>query len=205
MKSDATTEMAFFVLLAKLGSLSATARELGITPPAVSKRLQLMEQRLGVRLLNRSTRRISLTGDGESYLQQARQILDDIRAMEESLASGSAEPRGLLRVNATLGFGRTVIAPLLSQFALRHPQLEVQLQLTDSPINLVEQAYDLASASATCPTRAFPRARSCRTGVSCALRPPTCRRTARRKRPTNWRGTAASCTGRTTTPTASGV
>lgn len=143
MKSDATTEMAFFVLLAKLGSLSATARELDITPPAVSKRLQLMEQRLGVRLLNRSTRRISLTGDGESYLQQARQILDDIRAMEESLASGGAEPRGLLRVNATLGFGRTVIAPLLSQFALRHPQLEVQLQLTDSPINLVEQAYDL--------------------------------------------------------------
>ena len=68
MKSDATTEMAFFVLLAKLGSLSATARELDITPPAVSKRLQLMEQRLGVRLLNRSTRRISLTGDGESYL-----------------------------------------------------------------------------------------------------------------------------------------
>ncbi len=144
MKNDIQSELAFFVLLAKLGSLSATARELGITPPAVTKRLMLMEQRLGVRLVNRTTRRISLSAEGETYLQQATQILDAIRDMEESVASGRAEAKGLLKVNATLGFGRTVIAPLVSRFVQRHPGVEVRLQLTDRPINLVEEAYDLA-------------------------------------------------------------
>jgi LysR family transcriptional activator of dmlA len=136
-------DIEFFVLLAKLGSLSASARELGITPPAATRRLMLMEQRLGVRLANRSTRRISLTSEGELYLAQATRILDDIRAMEESVSSRREAPRGLLRVNATLGFGRTSIAPLVSRFVKRFPDVEVQLQLTDRAINLVEDAYDL--------------------------------------------------------------
>ncbi len=143
MKTDPTSELAFFVLLAQKASLSATAREIGITPPAVTKRLAVMEQRLGVRLVNRTTRTVSLTGEGETYLAHAKQILADIRAMEESIASHRSAPKGLLRVNATLGFGRTVIAPLISTFARRFPDVEVQLQLTDSPINLVEDAYDL--------------------------------------------------------------
>lgn len=144
MKNDTAPELAFFVLLARLGNLSATARELGITPPAVSKRLMLMEQRLGVRLVNRTTRRLSLTGDGETYLAQAARILDSIAEMEESVSSSRAAPQGLLRVNATPGFGRTRIAPLLSRFAHAHPEVEVQLQLTDRPMNLVEQSHDLA-------------------------------------------------------------
>ncbi|WEF35852.1 LysR family transcriptional regulator [Pseudoduganella chitinolytica] len=135
--------MEFFVLLAKLGSLSATAREMGVTPPAATRRLMLLEGRLGVRLANRSTRRVSLTSEGELYLAQATQILADIRAMEESVSSRRAAPKGLLRINATLGFGRTTIAPLVSQFARAWPEVEVQLQLTDRAINLVEEAYDL--------------------------------------------------------------
>lgn len=144
MKNDAAPELSFFVLLARLGSMSATARELGLTPPAVTKRLMLMEQRLGVRLVNRTTRRISLTSEGERYLAQASAILGSIRDMEESVASGRAAPKGLLRVNATPGFGRTRIAPLVSRFAHAHPEVEVELQLTDRPISLVEEAYDLA-------------------------------------------------------------
>ena len=144
MKIEAAPELAFFVLLAKLGSMSATARELGITPPAITKRLMLMEQRLGVRLVNRTTRRISLTSEGESYLAQAAQILGSIRDMEESVSSSRAAPKGLLRVNGTPGFGRTRIAPLVSRFAHAHPEVEVELQLTDRPISLVEEAYDLA-------------------------------------------------------------
>lgn len=140
---DISSELGFFVLLAKLGSLSAAAREMGMTPPAATKRLMQMEQRLGVRLVNRSTRRTSLTSEGETYLAQATQILADIRDMEESVSSSRAEPKGLLRVNATLGFGRTGIAPLVSAFALKYPEVEVQLQLTDRAINLVEEAYDL--------------------------------------------------------------
>jgi len=143
VNNDIISELSFFVLLAKLGSLAATARELGLTPPAVTKRLMVMEQRLGVRLLNRTTRRVSLTSEGETYLAQATRILADIRDMEESVSSSRAAPKGLLRVNATLGFGRTTIAPLVSAFAKRHPEVEVQLQLTDRAINLVEDAYDL--------------------------------------------------------------
>ena len=79
MKSDVAPDLHFFVLLAKLGSMSATARELGVTPPAVTKRLSLLEQRLGVRLVNRTTRRISLTSEGERYLAQASAILGSIR------------------------------------------------------------------------------------------------------------------------------
>lgn len=143
MNNDIVSEMAFFVQLARLGSLAGTARELGLTPPAITKRLLQMEQRLGVRLLNRTTRRVSLTSEGETYLTQAARILADIRDMEESVSSSSAAPKGLLRVNATLGFGRTTIAPLVSAFAKRYPDIEVQLQLTDRAINLVEDAYDL--------------------------------------------------------------
>jgi LysR family transcriptional activator of dmlA len=144
MNTDLAPDLTFFVLLAKLGNMAATARELGVTPPAVTRRLTLMEQRLGVQLVNRTTRRLSLTSEGESYLAQAAQILHSIRDMEESISSGRAEPKGLLRVNATPGFGRTHIAPLLSRFAHAHPEVEVELQLTDRSIGLVEEAYDLA-------------------------------------------------------------
>lgn len=135
--------MHFFVTLARCANLSATARALDITPPAVTKRLAVMEQRLGVRLVNRTTRRVSLTSEGETYLVHAIRILGDIRLMEEEVASSRSAPRGLLRVNATLGFGRTVIAPLVSRFARRYPEVEVQLQLTDRPIDLVEEAFDI--------------------------------------------------------------
>lgn len=143
MKYDTQSELAFFALLARKGSLSAAARELDITPPAVTKRLAQLEQRLGVRLVNRTTRTLSLTAEGELYLSHASRILADIREMEEQVASSRDAPKGLLRVNATLGFGRTVIAPLISSFAKRYPDVEVQLQLTDTPINLVEEAFDL--------------------------------------------------------------
>src|SRR3954451_9436798 len=95
-------DLGFFSTLASAGSLSAAARELGITTPAVSKHLALMESRLGVALVNRTTRRMSLTPEGELYLEQARRILGDIEEMEASLGLGKATPKGLLRVNATL-------------------------------------------------------------------------------------------------------
>ncbi|ARP85542.1 LysR family transcriptional regulator [Bordetella genomosp. 9] len=144
MKTDTASELTFFVLVAKHGSLSAAARELDMTPPAATKRLAQLEQRLGVRLVNRTTRRISLTSEGETYLRHAGRILEQIREMEDQVASSRAEPRGVLRVNATLGFGRTVIAPLVSEYARTHPDVEVQLEVTDRPVDLVEQGFDLA-------------------------------------------------------------
>lgn len=143
VKTDATSELSFFTLLARHASLSATARELGISPPAATKRLAQLEQRLGVRLANRTTRTLSLTAEGELYLAHAARILADIRVMEEQVTSGRGAPKGLLRVNATLGFGRTTIAPLISAFAKTYPDVDVQLRLTDRPLDLVEEAFDL--------------------------------------------------------------
>lgn len=138
------SELAFFIQLIRSGSLAATARELNLTPPAVSKRLAHLEQRLGVRLLNRTTRSISLTGEGEVYLLNAQRILGEIEEMERQVSSSRAAPKGLLRVNAPLGFGRAYVGPAVSSFVKRYPDVEVQLQLTDRPINLPNDAIDVA-------------------------------------------------------------
>ena len=139
----ASAEMQFFSLLVRSGSLSAAARELQVTTPAVSKRLALLEQHLGVRLLRRTTRRMALTEEGEAYLADARRILAEIEALEGRLRGVAEQPAGLLRVNATLGFGRMHIAPLISGFAREHPGVQVQLQLSASPPPLTQDSFDV--------------------------------------------------------------
>ncbi|WP_109480839.1 LysR substrate-binding domain-containing protein [Paraburkholderia sp. C35] len=137
------TDLSFFSTLAASGSLSAAARELGLTPAAVSKRLTQMEQRAGVPLVNRTTRRMMLTPEGEVYLEHARRILDEIDALSELLGSAKKSPKGLLRVNATLGFGRSHVAPAISRFVNRYPQVAVQLQLSVTPPPLTDDAFDV--------------------------------------------------------------
>jgi LysR family transcriptional activator of dmlA len=136
-------DLGFFSTLAGAGSLSAAARELGVTTPAVSKHLALMESRFGVSLVNRSTRRMSLTPEGELYLEHARRILGEIDHMEEMLGVSKAIPKGLLRVNATLGFGRSHVAPLISRFVRKYPEVEVQLQLSVNPPAPTEDLFDV--------------------------------------------------------------
>ncbi len=136
-------ELAFFVLLARKKSFAAAALELGVTPPAVSKRLAKLEDKLGVRLLNRTTRRVSLTSEGEGYFERAVEILRDIDELNALVTGTRSTPRGLLRVNATLGFGRRHLADLVSEFAVAHPKVEVQLVLSDAAFNLVEERFDL--------------------------------------------------------------
>lgn len=144
MKNEPASDMQFFVLVAKHGSLAAAARAIDLTPPAATKRLATLESRLGVRLVNRTTRTLSLTSEGETYLQHASRILAEIKEMEDVVSQGRSAPRGLLRVNATLGFGRTTIAPLVSTFTARYPEVEVQMEVTDRPVDLVESGFDLA-------------------------------------------------------------
>ena len=138
------SELAFFCLLVKQGSLASTARELNLTPPAVTRRLSQLEERLGVRLLNRTTRRISLTSEGEVYFANAQRILSDIEEMERLVSSSRAAPKGLLRVNAPLGFGRSYIGPAISAFTKIYPDVEVQLHLTDRPVSLPDEAIDVS-------------------------------------------------------------
>lgn len=141
---DTVSDLRFFVLLAKCATLARAAQELGVTPPTVSKRLAALEARLGVRLMNRTTRRISLTAEGEAYLREGSRLLDELNVLEHAIAGGHAVPRGLLRVHATLGFGRKHIVPAISRFVKTYPEVDVQLQLSDRPANLVEQGFDVA-------------------------------------------------------------
>lgn len=136
-------DLGFFSTLAGAASLSAAARELGVTTPAVSKHLAQMEARLGATLLNRTTRRMSLTPEGELYLEHARRILGEIDDMEQLLGTSKAVPKGLLRVNATLGFGRSHVAPVISRYARKYPQVEVQLQLSVNPPPLTDDSFDV--------------------------------------------------------------
>ena len=141
--NTASQEMQFFSTLMRCGSLAAAARELQVSPPAVSKRLAALESRLGVTLLHRTTRRLALTHEGETYLAQARHILGEIEALERELHGARSEPTGVLRVNATLGFGRMHVAPAIASFSRRFPKVDVQLQLSVNPPPLTEDAFDV--------------------------------------------------------------
>jgi LysR family transcriptional activator of dmlA len=140
---SAYSELEFFVRLVKHGTLAALARDMGVTPSAVSARLAQLEKRLGVRLLNRTTRRLSTTHEGELYLAEGARLLGELQDLESSISSSRAIPKGLLRVNATFGFGRRHIAPAIIAFCRRYPQVEVQLELTDRAVNLKDQAFDV--------------------------------------------------------------
>lgn len=139
---DGISDLSFFSLLVKRGSMAAAAQEMGVTPPSVSKRLAGLEARLRVRLLNRTTRRISLTPEGEIYLADGARLVAELEALEQRISGAHITPKGLLKISATFGFGRRHITPLLSAFARMYPEVEVQLHLTDRPVNLVEQGYD---------------------------------------------------------------
>jgi len=138
------TDLSFFSTLVKSGSLSAAAREFNVTPSAVSKWLAQLEARLGVRLVARNTRRISLTQEGEIYLAEGRRILGEIDDLESAISSSQGAPVGLLKVQATLGFGRYFIAPAISRFAEIYPDLEIQLILADRPASLAEGSVDVS-------------------------------------------------------------
>lgn len=140
---DGFYDLNLFALVARNRNLAAAARELGVTPPAVSKRLAQLEQRLGVRLVNRTTRRLSLTPEGELYLANGSRILDDLSELEQLVTRSRGEPTGLLRVNASFGFGRAHVAPAVSAFIERFPSMKIQLQLTERPLSLQEEGFDL--------------------------------------------------------------
>ena len=148
---DRVSDLEFFTRLVKQGSLAALARELGVTPPAVTARLAQLEKRLGVRLLNRTTRRLSVTHEGEIYLATGARLLEELEALEQAVSSSRGTPKGLLRVNATFGFGRRHIAPAIVEFARRYPEVEVQLELTDRSVNLADKAIDIGIWFGTVP------------------------------------------------------
>jgi DNA-binding transcriptional LysR family regulator len=136
-------EMEVFTRVVDEGSLSAAARELGLTPSAVSRIIARAEQRLGTRLLLRTTRAITLTTEGEAYLRGARRILADLLEVEEAITDQGV-PRGRLRVSAALGHGRLTLVPLLAAFSARYPQVLVDLTLSDEIADIHGGQADVA-------------------------------------------------------------
>ncbi|WP_169053333.1 LysR family transcriptional regulator [Falsirhodobacter xinxiangensis] len=139
-------EMEVFVRAVAAGSFSAAARQLGMTPSAVSRLVSRLEERLRVRLLVRSTRSLTPTPEGEAYLAEARELVDRLADLEGRLARRDV-PRGPLRVSSTVGFGAAVILPLVPDFLRAFPEVELDLTLDDGVIDLWQERTDLAIRS----------------------------------------------------------
>jgi DNA-binding transcriptional LysR family regulator len=141
---DRIDAMRTFVTVVSEGTFTRAADRLEMSPQLVSKYVSQLEQHLGVRLLNRTTRKIHLTEAGAGYHQRAQQILNDIDDMENQLGDLQTEARGLLRISAPTSFAILHMAPLLSEFQKAYPAVGIDLQLNDRKVDIVEEGFDIA-------------------------------------------------------------
>ena len=141
------SDMAAFVRAVEKGGFSPAARELGLTPSAISKLVTRMENRLGVRLLNRTTRRLALTPEGEAFFHRAQRILADIEEAENEVARFRERPSGRLRISVGTAFGGYQFVPALPEFLARYPEIEVELTMTDRIVDLMEEGADVGIRS----------------------------------------------------------
>jgi DNA-binding transcriptional LysR family regulator len=148
---DKLAAMATFVRIVDRGSLTAAATALDTSLPSVVRRLAELEALLGVRLLNRTTRRLSLTDEGREYYERSRRVLADIDDAESALAARRAEPRGRLRITAPVMFGRLRVAPIGAEFLAQHPALQIELVLLDRIVDLVDEGFDVGVRIAQLP------------------------------------------------------
>ena len=161
MATDRTGEMGVFVRSVEGGGFTAAARALGLTPSAVSKVITRLETRLGVRLLNRTTRSLSLTAEGEQYYQRAQRILGEIEDAEREVTAGRVAPRGVLRMHVSVAFGLNQLPPVLPQFLARYPQVELVMTVTDRVVDLVDEGVDLAVRLGRLPDSSLVARRIC--------------------------------------------
>ncbi len=136
-------DLRLFCTVARLASFIAAANETGISPAHVSKRIAMLEAMLGAKLFHRTTRRVSVTAEGESAFAWAQKILEDVDGMLEAVGATGGEPRGLLRIATSVRLGRRHVAPALSRLRQQHPGLEVWLELLDRRVDLIGESFDL--------------------------------------------------------------
>lgn len=141
---DHASEMAAFVRVVEANGFSAAAPALGLSPSAVSKLITRLEARLGVRLLQRTTRALNLTQEGEVFYAAARRIVAEIETLENQIAGQSGTPSGTLRVTTSLAFATHQLAPVLSEFLAHHPLVQLELLPTDRVVDMVEEGIDVA-------------------------------------------------------------
>jgi DNA-binding transcriptional LysR family regulator len=136
--------MAVFNKVVAAGSLTSAARDLGVSTAAVSRKLAALEARLGVRLIHRTTRRLSLTDEGAVYHEASTRILSEIEEADAAAAARRVEPQGVLKVAMPASFGLKHIAPLVPDFVRRHPRVQLALSLSDRTVNVIEEGFDVA-------------------------------------------------------------
>jgi DNA-binding transcriptional LysR family regulator len=141
---DRLTQMESFVTVASKGGLTAAAQAEGVAPAVIGRRMDALEQRLGVKLLVRTTRRITLTHEGSAYLEHCQRLLGELASAEASVSAGGVKASGHLRITAPAGFGRRHVAPLVPGFVTRHPGVSVSLNLSDRVVDIVNEGYDCA-------------------------------------------------------------
>ncbi len=142
-KSPSTDDLRVFTVVVRKSSFGDAATELGTSPAYVSKRIRLLEQDLAVKLLHRTTRRVAVTEEGERVFHWAQRILDDVDQLLQEVAVTRLEPRGLLRVSSSFGFGRRIVAPALSRLVERHAGLQVRLEVFDRLVDVAGEGFDL--------------------------------------------------------------
>lgn len=152
---DASSDLRVFVRVMDRGNFSQAAKDLGLTPSAVSKLVSRLEDRLGVRLLERSTRRLALTPEGETFLERARRIVADIEEAEAEVARARGAPRGRLRINSGTAFGLHQLTLALPDFLTRYPEIDIELSITDRLVDLIEEQTDIAVRSGHIPEGPF--------------------------------------------------
>jgi DNA-binding transcriptional LysR family regulator len=141
---DRFSEMRAFVTVAEQGSFVAASERLGLSRAMVTKLVSALEARLGVRLMHRTTRRLSLTAEGESYLSEASALIGELDALDARLSQGATRPAGRLRVTAPVSFGQRFLGTAVTEFHALHPDIDIELSLNDRRVDLVEEGYDLA-------------------------------------------------------------
>src|ERR1700709_959436 len=141
---DRIDAMQAFVAVADLRGFAPAARKLGLSPSGVTRLVAALEDRLGARLLQRTTRSVTLTDVGARYLERIRRILADVEEAEASAEGERTRPSGRLMVSAPVGFGRLHVSPVMSRYVMRYPEVSGELRLSDRMINLVEDGVDLA-------------------------------------------------------------
>lgn len=144
MQTDRLTAMTYFVRIVEAGSFTGAARELGKTMPALSRSLRSLEERLGARLLTRTTRAIALTEFGQQYFEHCRRILRDIEEAEGLASETGRVAQGLVRISAPLLFGRLHVMPLVAPFLATHPRVQIDMQLSDRTVAMVDEGIDLS-------------------------------------------------------------
>ncbi len=141
---DSVSAMEIFVRVVQAGSFSAAARDLDLTPSAVSKQISRLEDRLGARLMNRTTRQLSLTEVGAAFHERANRILADVAEAERAVADLHGAPRGTLKLNLPQSFGRRYVIPIIPDFLAANPELRIDVTLNDRFVDLIDEGVDLA-------------------------------------------------------------